>query len=71
MKKPLFDIGHQFIRRGKNRKDVETVVDILITTNSGGDVVKIEYLVTHEFMGQTITDTVVGVTIALGDPVKE
>jgi len=65
-----FEIGHQFIRRGTKARRVETVVDILTTTNSSGAVVKTEYLVAHEFMGQQVHDTVVGTTIAMGEQVK-
>lgn len=57
-------IGTKFIRRCSKRKDVETVVDILTTTNSKGEVVSVRYVATHDFMGQTVTDSdIVGTTI--------
>ena len=53
----MYDIGTKFIRTtGKARKDIETITDILTTTNSKGDIVSIRYVATHSFMGQIITD---------------
>jgi hypothetical protein len=49
-------IGTKFIRRCSKRKDVETVVDILTTTNSKGEVVGVKYVASHDFMGQKVTD---------------
>jgi hypothetical protein len=43
------------------------VIDIYTTLNSAGDVVKIRYAATHQFMGQTITDhDVIETTISMG-----
>ena len=65
--KTIYPIGTQFIKQGRKRKDIETVVDILTTTNSKGEVVAIRYIATHDFMGQKIADRdVVGTTIARG-----
>lgn len=65
--KTIYPIGTQFIKPGRKRKDIETVVDILTTTNSKGEVVAIRYIATHDFMGQVIADRdVVGTTIARG-----
>ena len=51
-------IGTKFIRStGKQRKDVETVTDILTTTNSKGELVSTRYVATHDFMGQVVTDS--------------
>lgn len=33
-----------------------TIVDRLTTTNLAGEVVRVRYVATHEFMGQTVTD---------------
>jgi len=64
---PRFKIGQQFIKQGRKRRDVETISDILTTTNSAGEVVKIRYAATHEFLGQIITDyDVIETTIARG-----
>ncbi len=61
-----YAIGTQFTARGKSPR-LCTVVDILTTTNAAGDVVKIRYQATHQFMGQTITDSdVIETTISMG-----
>ena len=45
------------------RKDIETVVDIHITTSSlTGEVVKIRYACSHDFLGQDIVDYDVNAT---------
>ena len=49
-------LGKKFIRATGKRKDVETVIDILITTNLKGEIVKTRYVASHEFAGQTIID---------------
>lgn len=54
--KPRYSIGTKFTLKGKNRSDECTVVDIYKTYNSMVEVVKIRYVCTHEFMGQTVTD---------------
>lgn len=44
-----------------------TIVDILRTVNLAGECVKLRYVATHEFCGQTVTDhDVLDVTIAKG-----
>ena len=46
-----------------------TVTDILRTYNSAGDLVRVRYVSTHQFAGQTITDIdVCDTTIARGEP---
>ena len=61
-----FSIGTQFKTRGKHPR-LCTVVDILRTYNTAGDLVRIRYVATHELMGQTITEyDVVETTIAMG-----
>ena len=52
---PRFKIGLQFTPRGRVRK-LCTVTDILTTTNSKGEIVKIRYVAEHEFCGQTVID---------------
>jgi hypothetical protein len=60
-----FPIGLTFIRHiGKKVHREETILDILTTTNTKGEVVRIEYLIAHDFLGQKVTETVVDTTIA-------
>lgn len=61
-----FAIGQQYQTRGK-RLVICTIVDIHTTYNAIGDVVKVRYVATHEFMGQTVTDRdVLVTTVAMG-----
>lgn len=61
-----FPIGTVFKTRGKH-PNICTVTDILHTFNSKGELVKVRYVATHEFLGQVVTDhDVPGVTIAMG-----
>lgn len=61
-----FDIGTRFYTSGKYKK-LCIVRDIWTTTNAAGDIVKIRYVATHDFCGQTVTDCdVVDATIARG-----
>lgn len=60
-KEPRFPIGTQYKTRGKSPK-VCTVIDIWKTYNSKGELVKIRYVSTHKFCGQTVTDNDVGET---------
>lgn len=62
MVKQRFEIGTKYMGRGKR---ICTVVDVYRTYNSAGELVKLRYVSTHEFMGQVITDyDVVDTTIA-------
>lgn len=64
---PRFKIGTTFTPQGRKGAGVHTVTDVLTTRNSKGEVVKIRYEATHEFCGQTLTDTdVLETTIARG-----
>ena len=59
-----FPIGTQYTSRGGYRR-VCTVVDQLTTTNNRGEVVAISYVTSHQFCGQTVTETgVIDTTIA-------
>lgn len=61
-----YAIGTQFMTRDKHPK-LCTVVDVLKTYNSKGELVSTRYVATHEFCGAAITDSnVVAVTIARG-----
>lgn len=64
--KVRFPIGTQYKTRGKAPR-LCTVVDILKTYNSGGELVRIRYETMHEFCGQAvISHDVVDTTIAIG-----
>jgi hypothetical protein len=58
-------VGMKFKTRGKAPR-LCTVQDILTTTNLAGEVVKTEYLCTHEFLGQVVTSRECKVTIQRG-----
>jgi hypothetical protein len=63
---PKFPIGTEFRTRGKAPK-LCTVIDILRTFNSSGELVRVRYVATHELIGQTVTDSdVLETTIAMG-----
>ena len=47
-------IGTKFMNRDKNQKEC-TVIDIYKTYNNAGDLVKTNYVATHDFCGQIVT----------------
>ena len=51
-----YPIGTQFVPYGGKRPE-ETVIDVLKTYNSKGELVKVRYLCTHNFCGQKVTST--------------
>jgi hypothetical protein len=53
---PRYAIGQQYWTRGKGSR-LCTVIDIHTTYNVAGNVVKLRYVATHEFMGQVVTDS--------------
>lgn len=62
----IYEIGTQFKPVGKHTQ-VCTVTDILTTYNSKGELVNTRYMASHEFCGQTVTETnIVAATIARG-----
>lgn len=62
-----FSIGDKFIRQSRKHKYTETITDILKTYNSNDELVKVRYVATHEFLGQTVTDSdICDTTIARG-----
>lgn len=66
MNEPRFPIGTKYRTRDRVPRTC-TVVDVHKTYNAAGELVKIRYVATHEFFGQTITDSdVVDATIARG-----
>ena len=61
-----YPIGQQYLTRGKAPR-LCTVTDIYRTYNHTGDLVRVRYVSTHRFLGQTITDhDVATATIARG-----
>ena len=66
MKTARFNIGTHYLPIGKHTV-VCTVTDILTTYNSKGALVNIRYEASHEFCGQTVTETnIVETAIARG-----
>ena len=62
----MYTIGTQYLSHGKHPL-LCTVTDILTTYNSKGEQVRLRYETSHEFCGQTVTETDVNaVTIARG-----
>ena len=65
-REPRFSIGQQFRTRGEHPR-LGTVIDIWRTYNAEGEQVRLRYVATFEFAGQTITDhEVVETTISMG-----
>lgn len=62
--KPRFPIGLQFVYYADKQKRVHTILNIYTTRNVAGNVVKIEYLVEHEFCGQRLTELMIDTAIA-------
>lgn len=61
-----YPIGTKFKTRHKHPRH-GTVIDILKTYNSEGQLVSVRYVSTYEVAGQTVTDNdVVATTIAMG-----
>ena len=61
-----FPVGTQYMPRRRNTR-LCTIVDIHKTYNNDGDLVKTTYVATHDFCGQTITESDVSeTTIARG-----
>lgn len=64
MKKPRFPIGLEFEYYRVKHNKARVITDIMTTTNSKGDIVKIEYEVTHQFLGQSVKEMMVDTSIA-------
>jgi hypothetical protein len=61
---PKFKVGQKYWSSGKHPR-LCTVTDIWLTYNATGELVKTRYVATHEFLGQTVTDSdIVETTIA-------
>ena len=62
-----FPIGTKFATRGRHPRTC-TVVDIWRTFNVAGELVRIGYVATHEFMGRTVLERdIPETTIAMGE----
>ena len=59
-----FPIGLSFKYYARKHNNQMTIVDIYTTRNAAGDVVRLEYLVAHEFLGQQVTELMVDPSIA-------
>lgn len=57
-------IGDKFMSHGKHPREC-TVVDIYTTTNTAGEVVKVQFKAVHQFMGQELSELVVAPTVLL------
>ncbi len=68
---PRFRIGLKFKRQRKHAK-IETIVDIFTTTSKQtGEIVKIRYVTSHDFLGQQVLDySVLDTTIARSNFIK-
>lgn len=53
---PRFKIGTTYKPHGKKHASLCTVVDIHTTTNLAGEIVRVSYVTSHEFCGQTVFD---------------
>ena len=61
----VWKIGTTFKRR--NKKYIETIVDIWTTRDTDDNIVKVRYVTEHGFCGQTVKDyDTVATTIAMG-----
>lgn len=62
-----YPLGTRYVRQCGKRKDVCTIVDVLKTYNAAGDLVRVRYVATHDFLGQKVLDAdVCAVTVARG-----
>lgn len=69
IKTPRWPIGTTFTPRGGKTLREYTVTDVWTTTNAKGEVVRLRYVATHKFLGQTVEDCdVCDTTIARGNP---
>jgi hypothetical protein len=53
---PRFKIGTVYKLPRNKHGLVCTIVDIHTTTNAAGDIVRVRYVTSHEFCGQTVFD---------------
>lgn len=71
MTEQRFKIGTQFLTRGKAPR-LCTITDVLRTYNSAGELVRLRYVATHQFMSQTLSASeVCDATVAMGKALVE
>lgn len=65
---PKFPVGTKFlpIQSMARNSVIHEVKDFLITRNLAGELIRKEYVVTHEFCGQTMRELVTETTVARG-----
>ncbi|TIR78840.1 MAG: hypothetical protein E5X15_10505 [Mesorhizobium sp.] len=64
---PDYPVGTKYTPIGYKHPRERTVVDILRTYNSKGELVKTRYVATHDFCGRVVReDNVLAATIARG-----
>jgi hypothetical protein len=62
----MFEIGTQFKTRGKHPR-LCTIIDIHRTYNSKDELVRVGYVATHDFNGQTVMERdICATTIKMG-----
>lgn len=61
---PKYAVGTKYISRGKAKKEC-AVMDFLVTRNLAGEIVKEEYLVAHNLLGQGILSHEIELTITM------
>lgn len=61
-----YSVGTRFKTRDRKNNHIYTIVDVYTTTNLADEVVKVEYVTAHDFMGQKIKGTVIKTTIDMG-----
>jgi hypothetical protein len=63
---PRFPIGTRYLPVGKKHTTDRTVIDILKTYNAAGELVRVEYVGSYQFLGQVMTELVGDATVARG-----
>lgn len=62
-----YPVGTRFITNRGEKRTEHTVTDFHVTRNLAGEIVRMRYVATHTFCGQTVTDAdVVETTISRG-----
>lgn len=61
----LYPVGTKFMQGGKVKRE-STVIDIETTRNLAGEVVRIEYVAVHNFLGQKVKSRHCHTTVARG-----
>lgn len=70
IKRQRFPIGLQFVYHG-DRKGQRTITDVLTTTNSKGEVVRVEYHTVRLFAGRGVVEVFSDTSIARSLPPEQ